>query len=543
MRLKNKKGSVLITLIVAMVLMAVLGLGIYTLTTSSTFGELLSNRNDNAYQLAKSGIRYYFDSYATGVFLMPDNNKKFTLAFNSAANQITSTGIVNEGTFLEARRVLTYNTISGITDPRIPDFAGNSKTSGTAGSILNDGTTITMGGNNVPQSYGAIWYNGNKTNGSCITGACSYGLGLRIYFEFTVPTGTGDGFTFAIMSALNNTNDRSGGFSKTEYPGSYRRSDGTYTSVGGGEFMGYAGPGNTRTMAIGPGEGLRPPKMALEFDTYQNEAFTPLYLAGTRNDPNGDHVALMFWGDSTVTGNTPALNYSGGGTHTYPLSSFDDNRHGAGQTGRVNGLGLSNYNVEDGVQRSCRIEITRNTSPETGGTYAGQYKYTINAWIEQTGNLSALQKSRLQDVIAPLTDASLSSSLRVSNAAAYFIAQEHNDFARIFWGFTQGTGDAVQKVPITNIILFFLNTATSCSYVLSPASATYTAAGGSGSVALTTTNDCYWAVSNLAPTWITITSTPYGKGNGTINYTVAANAGAARTGHINIAGNDFIVTQ
>ena len=58
MRLKNKKGSILITLIVAMLIMAVLGLGIYTMFSSSSFSELLSNRNDNAYQLAKAGIRF-----------------------------------------------------------------------------------------------------------------------------------------------------------------------------------------------------------------------------------------------------------------------------------------------------------------------------------------------------------------------------------------------------------------------------------------------------------------------------------------------------
>ena len=126
MRLKNKKGSVLITLIVAILIMAVLGLGIYTLYSSSSFSELLSNRNDNAYQLAKAGIRYAVNIHesmaplSTGDYLMPDSSHIFNIARNGQV--ITSTGIVNAGTFLEARRVLTY-TLTGITDPRIPDSA------------------------------------------------------------------------------------------------------------------------------------------------------------------------------------------------------------------------------------------------------------------------------------------------------------------------------------------------------------------------------------------------------------------------------------
>ncbi|MGA3280553.1 MAG: hypothetical protein ABSD50_06165, partial [Smithella sp.] len=78
---------------------------------------------------------------------------------------------------------------------------------------------------------------------------------------------------------------------------------------------------------------------------------------------------------------------------------------------------------------------------------------------------------------------------------------------------------------------------------ISPASATYPAAGGSGSVTLTATSGCYWAVQSLA-NWITITSSPlYGIGSGTINYSVANNTGSAQTGYVNIAGQTFTVNQ
>jgi len=581
MCLKNKKGSVLITLIVAILFMAVLGLGIYTLFSSSSFSELLSNRNDNAYQLAKTGIRFASDTNGNilGDFLMPDSSHKFNLAISG--NVITSTGIVNAGTFLEARRVLQY-TILGIPDPRIPTLPTNNQTVGTAGSIANDGTTITLGGSTSPgvyQSYGAIWFNGNNAGGNCNAGACSFNLGLRAYFEFQFPNnyGSGDGFTFAIMSALTNTNNRSGGFSKTQYPNMYYYSGCTHngcptTSVAGGELMGYAGPGNTdgsTNSVASDGLGLKPPKMAVEFDTYTNGSNTPLYLAMTRNDPtcsatNGDHLALQFWGDDTTTGSgIVTLKNSSGNNVTLPMSSFDDNVHGLPTTTptyRQNGLGTTCYAMEDGQLRSFRIEITRPTSAVTGGTYNGYYQYLINIWVEQKSALSPLILSHMQDLFVPFTDTLTSTTYAKISQYAYFTAAEHNNFASIFWGLTQGTGDAVQQVQITNSDVFFPNTATTCNPTISltsatgatststipPLSATYPSTGGSGSIALTIASACYWAVSSL-PTnpWITITSTPsYGIGPTTINYTVTTNTtGAARTGLINIAGNTFTVNQ
>ena len=120
MRLQNKRGSVLITIIVAMVLMAVLGAGIYSITTSSSFSELLSNKNDNAYQMAKSGIRYAanllaengkkYSLYETTFQMQDGNSFTITIAADGATEDknITSKGNVNQGTFLAASRVLTY---------------------------------------------------------------------------------------------------------------------------------------------------------------------------------------------------------------------------------------------------------------------------------------------------------------------------------------------------------------------------------------------------------------------------------------------------
>ena len=82
-----------------------------------------------------------------------------------------------------------------------------------------------------------------------------------------------------------------------------------------------------------------------------------------------------------------------------------------------------------------------------------------------------------------------------------------------------------------------------CTYSISPTSASYAAGGGTGSVSVTAGAGCNWtAVSNA--TFITITGGASGTGNGTVAYSVAANAGTtSRTGTLTIAGVTFTVTQ
>ncbi len=65
---------------------------------------------------------------------------------------------------------------------------------------------------------------------------------------------------------------------------------------------------------------------------------------------------------------------------------------------------------------------------------------------------------------------------------------------------------------------------------------------GRGAVAVTADSTCAWtAASN--DVWITVTSGSSGSGNGTVNYSVASNTGAQRTGTMTIAAQTFIVNQ
>jgi hypothetical protein len=85
--------------------------------------------------------------------------------------------------------------------------------------------------------------------------------------------------------------------------------------------------------------------------------------------------------------------------------------------------------------------------------------------------------------------------------------------------------------------------AAACSFTLSPTSQAATSTEGSYSVDVTTANGCSWtAISNVP--WMTVSGSGTRTGSGTVNYTVAPNAGSfARFGSLTIAGKLFFVTQ
>ncbi len=87
-------------------------------------------------------------------------------------------------------------------------------------------------------------------------------------------------------------------------------------------------------------------------------------------------------------------------------------------------------------------------------------------------------------------------------------------------------------------------TAPSCNYSINPGNQNIAAAGGGGSVSVTTQAGCAWSGASNAPAWLSISNGLSGSGNGTVNFTVAQNTStAARTGTMTIAGQTFTVNQ
>ena len=80
-----------------------------------------------------------------------------------------------------------------------------------------------------------------------------------------------------------------------------------------------------------------------------------------------------------------------------------------------------------------------------------------------------------------------------------------------------------------------------CAYAISPTSFSATAAGGSSAALVQTAAGCSWSATSDVG-WITA-SPITGAGGASVTFTVAANAGAARTGRLTIAGHTLVVTQ
>jgi hypothetical protein len=81
-----------------------------------------------------------------------------------------------------------------------------------------------------------------------------------------------------------------------------------------------------------------------------------------------------------------------------------------------------------------------------------------------------------------------------------------------------------------------------CRYEIGPANQNVSASGGAGSINIATTSDCSWSAASEA-SWIGLSSSPSGSGNGTVNFTVAPNSGDVRSSAIAIANQRANITQ
>ncbi len=81
-----------------------------------------------------------------------------------------------------------------------------------------------------------------------------------------------------------------------------------------------------------------------------------------------------------------------------------------------------------------------------------------------------------------------------------------------------------------------------CSYALNYSGETFSALGGSGTVAITTSSGCSWTVSGLPP-WINLTGLASGTGSNSVSFIVLTNTGPDQSASFTIAGQTFTVQQ
>ena len=127
-RILSQHGSVLISIIVGTVIIGILGVGIISFTTTSTYGELFANRQVRAYYMAEAGGQYAIkllnENKSNTSYLPPNGTYKlgpngsdgeFSLTSTSDNTdpdmprvKVVSVGVVHKGTWLESKKKITY---------------------------------------------------------------------------------------------------------------------------------------------------------------------------------------------------------------------------------------------------------------------------------------------------------------------------------------------------------------------------------------------------------------------------------------------------
>ena len=205
----------------------------------------------------------------------------------------------------------------------------------------------------------------------------------------------------------------------------------------------------------------------------------------------------------------------------------------------MSGLGSTNYSVA----------VNSTGSPRTGTlTVAGQ-TVTITQGATCTYSISPTSVS------VPSTGSNQSVAVTTGSGCAW-TAVSNDSWITITSGASMsGLGSTNYSVavnstgsPRTGTLTVAGQTVTitqgaTCTYSVSPTSASVPSTGSNQSVSVTTGSSCAWtSVSNAS--WITITSGASMSGLGSTNYSVAVNSTASpRTGTLTVAGQTVTVSQ
>jgi hypothetical protein len=163
--------------------------------------------------------------------------------------------------------------------------------------------------------------------------------------------------------------------------------------------------------------------------------------------------------------------------------------------------------------------------------------YSISGQITNNGN-------PLANVIVSLSGSSASTTttdtqgnytfLNLTQGGSYTIIPTLTNF-----GFTSPS--SIFNNLIANQTVNFI-AKENCTYSITPSSANVIAGSSDGAIEVTAPQDCEWASATNAE-WLLITAGKTGNGNGTLNYSVAANTEISRSAIITIAGKTFTVNQ
>ncbi len=257
---------------------------------------------------------------------------------------------------------------------------------------------------------------------------------------------------------------------------------------------------------------------------------------------------------------------------TYTLSATSANVAATANTGSVNVTASATSCQWTAASNAAWVSITGGTSGTGNGTVS--YSVTINSGAARSGTLTIAGQTYTinqaagaapctyslsatsTNVVATANTGSVNVTASASNCT--WSATSNSNWVTITAG-ASGTGNGAVSFSVSANSgaarsgtltvagqTFTINQAAApppCTYGLSASSANAVATPSSGSVNVTASAaNCAWtAASNI--NWVTISSGANGTGNGAVNYSVAANNGAARSGTLTVAGLTYMINQ
>ncbi len=252
----------------------------------------------------------------------------------------------------------------------------------------------------------------------------------------------------------------------------------------------------------------------------------------------GQTITYAGTGTDPETGNLPASAFTWKvefhhDTHTHP--------HVPPTSGAAGGSFVIPTTNETEVNVWYRIHLTVTDPAGLSHSVFRDILPQVSTITLQTNppGLAGLQLTLDGTLIA--TPTSLQSVVGINRVLGVVSPQNVGGTNYIFGSWSDG-GTATHTISTPAANTTYTANFVACSYTIAPSSQTITAAGGTGMASVTAAAGCAWtATSNDA--WITVTAGATGSGNGSVNYSVAANAGPERAGTITIAGQAFTITQ
>ena len=197
------------------------------------------------------------------------------------------------------------------------------------------------------------------------------------------------------------------------------------------------------------------------------------------------------------------------------------------------------YNNQSPIGLNSGVHISCNVPGYCVVSTTTQPNVPEQNWLDRTITLVKLDRSNPRVFYLA----------KVYNTVETYWEETHaaitNDGRKVVWA--DNWGQYVQEGQTPKNFLMQLDMPSDwmnpgCASSISPQSQSFGVSGGTGAVNVTAPSGCAWTATSNAP-WVTITSGMNGSGNGSVNYSVASNAGSDRTGTLTISGKTFTVSQ